>query len=478
VISTVLTIPGDYFARVVRISGQASYTATLQAVSLDTAGNTPATAQNLGASIGQTIGNAFVGATDLDDFYRFTTSAPRSLRAQFTTTPSPAAPIFMEIIRDADNDNTIDAGETLASSIAATSTLDVLDGVFLPAAGTYFIRVRSVGSGSAYGLSFEVINQSPFNSVFQISNTGATTIQVENFDNGGEGVAFHDTDSSNSGGNAFRGNLGVDIKPTSDAGGGFRVTDTAIGEFLEYTAFVNQGGNYDFDFRLSSPDPGARYHLEIDGVNVTGSLAVPDTNNFDAMTTQTKAAVPIGAGPHLLRLAFDAQTGVGTPFAGSFNSITVRPTPASTGTFALSPSNTTVSVGRRQSFALEWTVPLGGWRLLKDVDIRFRDRKGIAFWLRFDEASNTFRVFDSEKNRFSAGKQVGGNGALSTPSATLRLQHSRIVASGSDDVSVVIQFEITFKNPARGRRFTIESAATDDLGHADPFRTAGFVRVT
>src|SRR6185295_4181981 len=44
------------------------------------------------------------------------------------------------------------------------------------------------------------------------------TVQAENFDNGGEGTAYHDNDSVNNGG-AYR-PTGVDIEATTDGGGG------------------------------------------------------------------------------------------------------------------------------------------------------------------------------------------------------------------------------------------------------------------
>jgi probable HAF family extracellular repeat protein len=53
------------------------------------------------------------------------------------------------------------------------------------------------------------------------------TIQAENFDDGGEGVAYHDTSTGNKGG-AYR-STDVDIEATSDAGGGHDVGWMAAG---------------------------------------------------------------------------------------------------------------------------------------------------------------------------------------------------------------------------------------------------------
>src|SRR5207245_559304 len=130
------------------------------------------------------------------------------------------------------------------------------------------------------------------------------------------------TDAVNSGGQ-FRTNVGVDIATTSDTGGGFRVTDTHTGEFLEYTVVVDQAGAYDFDNRVAGKGSGGLFHAEIDGVNITGSQAVNDTHNLDSFTDHVVGGMQLTKGPHVLRLAFDAESNNG---AGAYNFITISPT--------------------------------------------------------------------------------------------------------------------------------------------------------
>ena len=67
------------------------------------------------------------------------------------------------------------------------------------------------------------------------------TIQAENFDFGGENQGYHDTTGGNAYG-VYRPRASVDIKATTDSGGGFRVTDTVAGEWLRYTFKVNTAG--------------------------------------------------------------------------------------------------------------------------------------------------------------------------------------------------------------------------------------------
>jgi mannose/cellobiose epimerase-like protein (N-acyl-D-glucosamine 2-epimerase family) len=138
-----------------------------------------------------------------------------------------------------------------------------------------------------------------------IPSTGRATIQAENFDNGGEGIAYHDTDSVNSG-KAYRTDTAVDLQTTTDTGGGYNVGWTRAGEWLTYSVNVATAGSYDIEFRVASPAAGAKFHLESNGVNITGALAVPNTGGWQTWQTVTTAPVTLSAGTHILR--FDALT--------------------------------------------------------------------------------------------------------------------------------------------------------------------------
>src|SRR5258708_20942217 len=54
-------------------------------------------------------------------------------------------------------------------------------------------------------------------------------VEAENFDTGGEGVAYHDNEAANQGGQ-YRTSDGVDIEATTDTGAGYNVGWTATGE--------------------------------------------------------------------------------------------------------------------------------------------------------------------------------------------------------------------------------------------------------
>ena len=145
------------------------------------------------------------------------------------------------------------------------------------------------------------------------------TIQAENFDNGGSGVAYSDNSSANQGGQ-YR-STGVDIESTSDAGGGYDVGWIAAGEWLNYTVDVATAGTYDIEFRVASSGAGGTFHLEINGTDVTGSMAVPSTGGWQTWTTIKKTGVSLAAGTKIWQLVFDTNGASGA--VGNLNYIRV-----------------------------------------------------------------------------------------------------------------------------------------------------------
>jgi hypothetical protein len=125
-------------------------------------------------------------------------------------------------------------------------------------------------------------------------------VQAENFDNGGEGVAYHETTSGNSGG-AFR-STDVDLEPASS--GGYNVGWTAAGEWLKYSVTVGASGLYTLNMRVASEGGGGTFHIEMNGINVSGSVAVPYTGGWQNWLTVSRP-VTLSAGPQIARLVMD-----------------------------------------------------------------------------------------------------------------------------------------------------------------------------
>ena len=129
------------------------------------------------------------------------------------------------------------------------------------------------------------------------------TIQAEAFDNHGTQAAYSDTTSGNSGG-VYR-STDVDLEATSE--GGYHLMKTRAGEWLIYTVNVASTGTYRLEVRLASVGTGARFRVEVDGVNRTGSVAVPDTGGWQSWGTVTVTGIPLSAGTRSIKLVMESN---------------------------------------------------------------------------------------------------------------------------------------------------------------------------
>lgn len=161
-------------------------------------------------------------------------------------------------------------------------------------------------------------------------------VEVENYRCGGQGSAYSDSDATNNGGQ-YRPLDGVDIENTSDAGGGYNVGWTANGEWMHYSILVSSSTFYDIAVRVASnsnPSTG-RFRLLVDGVDITGQVAVPYTGGNQSWLSLNFARVILPAGPHDLELRIE---GAGANF--NYINFTLSPTPTPTATNTPTPTRT------------------------------------------------------------------------------------------------------------------------------------------
>jgi hypothetical protein len=171
-----------------------------------------------------------------------------------------------------------------------------LDGVDVEASGEAVLRVDVVSGGfNLNWLRFE--GQRPFEGA---RATVPGTIQAQKFDEGGEGIAYHDTTDANRGG-AFRPDEAVDIQRTDDASGEYNVGYVASGEWLEYTVDAT-AGTYTLRARAASAAGGGEFEMFLDGTSL-GTVAVPDTGGWQNWQTVTLDDVTVSAdGTAVLRV--------------------------------------------------------------------------------------------------------------------------------------------------------------------------------
>jgi len=127
----------------------------------------------------------------------------------------------------------------------------------------YFVFLRNPGDANLFVLNWLEF-QGPGLSLVSTPFGGTlrsipSTVQAEDFDDGGEGVAYHDLDATNNGGQ-YR-NTDVDIETTLDPGGGYDVGWVLAGEWLKYTVTVNASGRYALSPRVASLGSGGTFHF-------------------------------------------------------------------------------------------------------------------------------------------------------------------------------------------------------------------------
>jgi hypothetical protein len=133
------------------------------------------------------------------------------------------------------------------------------------------------------------------------------TIEAEDYDVGGQFVAYYDTTAGNSGGQ-YRSddvdivNYQVECEECNEVG--YSVTEIAAGEWLEYTVDVEQG-IYKVEVRVASASAGGNFHIEFDRADMTGPLSFAATGDEDIYTTVDANIVLRSSGQHIMRFSMD-----------------------------------------------------------------------------------------------------------------------------------------------------------------------------
>ena len=76
----------------------------------------------------------------------------------------------------------------------------------------------------------------------------------------------------------------------------------AAEEWLAYTVDVQSDGAYMFQARVGSVFPDRTFHVEVDGRDVTGPIAVPQVADWDQYQTISVGGVQLPAGVHQVRV--------------------------------------------------------------------------------------------------------------------------------------------------------------------------------
>lgn len=165
-------------------------------------------------------------------------------------------------------------------------------------------------------------------------------IQAEDYDLGGEGIAYHDANANNIG-LAYRPSEGVDIEIGPQGPDVYWIT---AGEWIEWTFEVGVAGTFTFAPSVATIPGFGSFRLFVDNVDVSGVRPVPSTGGWQFWRDEPVTGVALDAGVHILRLEADSQSDP-TGWLFSLDKITVTRTgivgtsPAAPTAFDLRPAS-------------------------------------------------------------------------------------------------------------------------------------------
>jgi len=171
------------------------------------------------------------------------------------------------------------------------------------------------------------------------------TIEMEDYDLGGEGDAYHDVDAGNNGSATYRTD---DVDHEACSEGGFNVGWTVAGEWLKYTVYVASNGSYTVTNRVASAVTSGAFHIEVNDVDVTGTISVGNTGGWQTWIDKT-AVVSLTAGTNVVKLVIEGNDMNINRIDFAYNG----PPPAE-------PTGLQVDSTGTNSVSLSWTAPGSG----------------------------------------------------------------------------------------------------------------------
>ena len=165
-------------------------------------------------------------------------------------------------------------------------------------ASTLHPYLSSIGGGSTGGSTTGGGTEAPY------GGTPAAipgTVQAENYDTGGQGVAYS-VSSTNGSDNGYRSD-GIDLETTTDTGGGVDLGWTAAGQWFKYTVNVGQSGTYSASFRVANgtTSNGTLALLNSSGATLA-TVTIAPTGGWQTWATVT-ANVNLSAGQQVLEMS-------------------------------------------------------------------------------------------------------------------------------------------------------------------------------
>ncbi|MBR5210425.1 MAG: carbohydrate-binding protein [Paludibacteraceae bacterium] len=144
----------------------------------------------------------------------------------------------------------------------------------------------------------EAIPQEPYSVTFTLPGK----IEMEDYDLGGQGIAYYDKDVENQG-EAYR-NEGVDIVTVDSISEskGYAIGYTQEGEWTEYSIVTKKSAPYFYKAHVASGLDFSSFILMVDGKQVADTVKIPQTDNWNTYTMVDGKTSTIESGEHILRV--------------------------------------------------------------------------------------------------------------------------------------------------------------------------------
>jgi len=184
---------------------------------------------------------------------------------------------------------------TLASDATSYSDEDISSG------NTYTYRMYTTRADGTllHGYPTRILvnstQQLPFGNPIDIPGV----VEMELYDLGGEGVAYHDNDPENVSA-GFRVNEGVDIGAIQN---GHVLEYVELGEWIEYTVDVAQAGIYSIVAEIASEEANGAFNVKFFENDATTNFGIPSTGGwYDFEERTANGTIQLEAGQQQMRL--------------------------------------------------------------------------------------------------------------------------------------------------------------------------------
>jgi hypothetical protein len=253
--------------------------------------------------------------------------------------------------------------------------------------------------------------------VFSFHKPVPGTIPAVHYNEGGEGVGYHDLTNGNTGGK-YRADK-VDIRDSEE--GGHNIGWNQTGEWYQYNVNVQSAGVYHLGLRYATNFSACKARVYCDGADVSGIVPIPSTGGWSAWRTAVLKNLQLPAGNHTIRLEtvegefdfsalqFESGSGIAPAGADNFNSGSFSGLwNYDNGNFSISAGRAVINgFGKRAMGEAGWT----DYTVEADIQCPAAGNGGLIFRVRNPAAGEfgTSNAISSDYLQgYYAGIQAGG----------------------------------------------------------------------